>query len=244
MVNDNKKVGIVVLLLLSGLAIAGAFSILFAELADEVMSQEFGLFDNFIIRLVIVNQSETMDVIMFLITETGSVWFLASMTVIGVAWLWFKSKDRWSALFFAITVAGGGLLNSALKNLYGRERPSINEAIDATGYSFPSGHSMGAITLYGFLIFLVIRGHQNEWVKWTISISLAVLVLLIGGSRVYLGAHYPSDVVAGFIGGLVWLLLCIIALEWINWQTGNGIKPVKGIRNLLRSGLRLTRKSA
>lgn len=242
MVNENKKIAIAVLLLLSGLAIAGVFSILFAELADEVMGQEFGLFDNFIIQLVMVNQSGAMDIIMFLITETGSVWFLALSTAIGVLWLWFKAKDKWSALFFVITVAGGGLLNSLLKSFYGRERPSINEAIDATGFSFPSGHAMGAITLYGFLIFLIIRGRQKEWIKWTFSISLGVLVLLVGLSRVYLGAHYPSDVVAGFIGGLTWLLLCIIALEWIHWQTGSGIKPVKGIRNLLRSGLRMTKE--
>lgn len=241
MVNENKKIGIAVLLLLSGLTIAGVFIILFAEIADKVMNQEVGLFDNFIIQLVTVNQSETKDIIMFLFTETGSALFLASATVIGILWLWFGAKDRWGALFFVITVAGGGLLNSLLKSFYGRERPSINEAIDAIGYSFPSGHSMGSITFYGFVIFLIIRGHQKEWLKWTLSILLAVLVLLIGVSRVYLGAHYPSDVAAGFIGGMIWLLLCVTALEWIHWQTGSGIKPVKGIRNLLRSGLRMTK---
>ncbi|MCM3611894.1 phosphatase PAP2 family protein [Planococcus sp. MERTA32b] len=238
MVKENTKVGIALLLLLSGLAIAGLFIVLFAELAEEVMSQEFGLFDSFIINLVIVNQSEAMDLIMVVITELGSVWFLGTLSVLVVLVLWLKGKDRWGALFFILAVGGGGLLTTLLKHFYGRERPSINEEIDAVGFSFPSGHSMGSLIFYGFMIFLIIRGRQREWVKWAVSISLVVLVILIGTSRIYLGAHYPSDVAAGYIAGTIWLLLCLTALEWIAWQTGSHIRPVKGLRDILKSALR------
>ncbi|WP_033541371.1 phosphatase PAP2 family protein [Planococcus sp. CAU13] len=236
---ENTKISITLLLLLSGLAAAGLFIILFSELADEVMSREFGIFDGFIINLIRVNQSPALDSIMLFITELGSVWFLALVTISVAAWLWFKDNDRWSAFFLIIASAAGGLLNSLMKSFYGRERPSINEAIDATGFSFPSGHSMGSFILYGFIIFLAIRKRQKEWVQWTISISLAVLVVLIGVSRIYLGAHYPSDVAAGFIAGTIWLLLCLTALEWINWQSGSGVRPIKWLRNMLRSGLRI-----
>lgn len=244
MVKENTKVGIALLLLLSGLAIAGLFIVLFAELADEVMSQEFGLFDSFIIKLILVNQSQAIDMIMVFITELGSVWFLGTLSLIIVLALWFKGKDRWGALFFIIAVGGGGLLTTLLKHFYGRERPSINEEIDAVGFSFPSGHSMGSLIFYGFVIFLIIRGPQKEWIKWAVSISLAVLVVLIGTSRIYLGAHFPSDVAAGYIAGLIWLLLCLTALEWISWQTGSHIRPVKGLRNMLKSGLRMAKGKA
>lgn len=83
------------------------------------------------------------------------------------------------------------------------------------------------------MIFLTIRGGHKEWIKWTISITLSVLIALIGVSRIYLGAHFPSDVAAGFIAGTIWLLLCITALEWINWQSGSNIRPLKGLRRML-----------
>ena len=135
-------------------------------------------------------------------------------------------------------------MTTLLKHFYGRERPSINEEIDAVGFSFPSGHSMGSLIFYGFVIFLIIRGPQKEWIKWAVSISLAVLVVLIGTSRIYLGAHFPSDVAAGYIAGLIWLLLCLTALEWISWQKGSHIRPVKGLRNMLKSGLRMAKGKA
>lgn len=230
---ENTKIGIMLLLLLSGLGIAALFIVIFSELADEVMDKEVDIFDSFIINLLLVNESRFQDSAMVFITELGSVWFFTVLTIIALAWLWFGKKDRWTALFFVIAVAGGGLLNSLLKNLYGRQRPSINEAIDATGFSFPSGHAMGSLIFYGFVIFLTIRGGHKEWIKWTISITLSVLIALIGVSRIYLGAHFPSDVAAGFIAGTIWLLLCITALEWINWQSGSNIRPLKGLRRML-----------
>ena len=241
MIKENTKISITLLLLLSGLAVAGLFIVLFGELADEVMSQEFGLFDNFIINLILVNQGQSMDFIMIFITELGSVWFLGTLSVVIVLALWFKAKDKWSALFFIIAVGGGGLLTTLLKQLYGRERPSINEAIDAVGFSFPSGHSMGSLIFYGFAIYLIIRAPHKEWIKWAVSISLGILIMAIGTSRVYLGAHYPSDVMAGYIAGLIWLLLCLIALEWINWQSGSSIRPINWMRKMLHSGLRIVK---
>ena len=238
MVKENTKIGIALLLLLSGLSIAGLFIVLFAELAEVVMEQEFGIFDNTIITLLLANQSGTMDFIMIFITELGSVWFLGTLSIIVILALWFKSKDKWSVLLFITAVGGGGLLTVLLKHFYSRERPSINEEIDAVGFSFPSGHSMGSLIFYGFVMFLIIRGSQKEWIKWAVSISLSALVVLIGISRIYLGAHYPSDVAAGYIAGTIWLLLCLIALEWINWQSGSNVRPVEGLRNILRSTLR------
>lgn len=142
-------------------------------------------------------------------------------------------KDKWGMLFFAIAVGGGSLLTLLLKNVYDRQRPSINAEIDAVGYSFPSGHSMGSLIFYGFVIYLVVRTHQRRWIQWLTVTLLGMLVLLIGSSRIYLGAHFPSDVLAGYAAGLIWLILSLIALEWIQWHSRSPVPPVQALRKLL-----------
>src|SRR5690606_6000402 len=125
-------------------------------------------------------------------------WFLTVLSLIVLAILGVKMKDKWGVLFFIIAVGGGSLLTLLLKNVYDRQRPSVNAEIDAVGYSFPSGHSMGSLIFYGFVIYLVIRTHQRPWIQWLSVTLLGMLVLLIGASRIYLGAHFPSDVLAGY----------------------------------------------
>jgi membrane-associated phospholipid phosphatase len=102
-----------------------------------------------------------------------------------------------------------------LKNFFERERPNINIIIEADGFSFPSGHSMGSMTYYGFLVYLVIRGKGKPLSKLGLAILLCLVIVLIGISRIYLGVHYPSDVLAGFVAGSIWLVICISLLEII-----------------------------
>lgn len=233
MEKNEKMAGLAFLLLLGGLGIAALFIALFAELAEEVMEKEFGLFDRTIIALMEAVSSRTTDNIMFVFTEMGSVWFLTLSSVIVLAVLGFQMKDKWGMLFFVIAVGGGSLLTLLLKNLYVRERPSINAEIDALGYSFPSGHSMGSLIFYGFVMYLVIRTRQRPWIQWVTVAILSALIILIGSSRVYLGAHFPSDVIAGYIAGTIWLLLSLIALEWIQWHSRSPVPPVHALRKLL-----------
>lgn len=233
MEKNEKIAGLAFLLLLGGLGVAALFIVLFAELAEEVMEKEFGLFDRFIISLLEAGAGETMATAMFIFTEMGSAWFLTGLSIIVLAVLGFKMKDKWGILFFVIAVGGGSLLTLLLKNLYLRERPSINAEIDAIGYSFPSGHSMGSLIFYGFVIYLVIRTHQKAWVQGMTFTVLSILIFLIGSSRIYLGAHFPSDVLAGYIAGTIWLILSLIALEWIQWHSRSPVPPVHALRKLL-----------
>lgn len=233
MEKNEKMAGLAFLLLLGGLGIAALFIVLFTELAEEVMEQEFGLFDSFIITLMEAGAGKTMDSIMFIFTEMGSVWFLTTLSILVLAVLGFRMKDKWGILFFIIAVGGGSLLTLLLKHLYLRERPSINEEIDAIGYSFPSGHSMGSLIFYGFIIYLVIRTHQRSWIKGLTAVVLSILIMMIGISRIYLGAHFPSDVLAGYIAGSIWLILSLIALEWIQWHSRSPVPPVHALRKLL-----------
>lgn len=230
---ETKLSGFAFIVLLVGLGLAALFIMLFAELADEMLNQELGVFDAVTIQLLGTISSSWMDTGMFVITELGSVWFLVLMSL-GVLWvLGVKMRDKWGVLFYLVAVGGGSLLTVLLKHFFSRERPSINETIDAVGYSFPSGHSMGSLIFYGFLIYLVIRTRQAPWLQWASVFGLSVLIVLIGISRIYLGAHFPSDVIAGYIAGTIWLVLSLVALEWIQWQQRSPVPPVAALRKVL-----------
>ena len=238
MINENTKIGITVLLLAAGLGFSALFIVLFSEIAEEAMEQETWLFDSTIIGFFQSIESSVLDVLMIATTEMGSVWFVTAFSIAVVGLLWFKERDKWGILFFLIAVGGGGLLTLLLKNLYERQRPSINPEIDAIGFSFPSGHSMGSVIFYGFVMYLVLRSRKSELFKGLAISMMGVLVVLIGISRIYLGAHFPSDVLAGFIAGAIWLILSILALEWIQWQSKSSIRPVRDIRDFLAKMLK------
>ena len=242
MINENTKIGITVLLLAAGLGFSALFILLFSEIAEEAMEQETWLFDSAIIGFFKSIESSVLDGSMVATTEMGSVWFLTAFSIIVIGLLWFKERDKWGILFFLIAVGGGGLLTKLLKNLYERERPSINPEIDAIGFSFPSGHSMGSVIFYGFVMYLVLRTRRSELLKGLAISMMGVLVVLIGISRIYLGAHFPSDVMAGFIAGAIWLILSILALEWIQWQSMSSVRPVRDIRDFLAKMLKGTLK--
>jgi membrane-associated phospholipid phosphatase len=229
-----------ILLVAVGLGTSITFLYLFAELAEEMLESEINKFDNSIIQFFHSIETNGLDLMMFVFTEAGSVWFLTLFSISIISYLWFKKKDKWSIFFFIIGIGGGGLLTKLLKYYFGRERPSIDETIDAIGYSFPSGHSMGSLIFYGFMSYFLIRSSLRKRIKWTVLYIFGVLTILIGISRIYLGAHYPSDVIAGYLAGGVWLILCILALEYVKWRSASQRKPVKAFKEYI--GKRLSSK--
>jgi undecaprenyl-diphosphatase len=124
-----------------------------------------------------------------------------------------RGHRRW-ATFHVVTAAGGGLLNHALKAVFARARPDMAEALwRSTSYSFPSGHAMGSLVVFGALVYLVMRGSHS----WRLRSAAAALGLCVVGaislSRIYLGVHWFSDIVAGVSAGLVWLATTTAAYE-------------------------------
>lgn len=101
------------------------------------------------------------------------------------------------------------ILNLGLKYFFHRPRPDIYRIINESGYSFPSGHSMISMAFYGYLIYLIFKYIENKYLKYFLIITLSLLILLIGFSRIYLGVHYTSDVIAGFAISISYLILFI-----------------------------------
>lgn len=148
------------------------------------------------------------------LTELGSTIILGVCTLIVVVWLWIKKKDYLAMAVVSIGVCGSDQLNRFVKGIIERERPSINAAIDAVGYSFPSGHAMVSITFYGLAAYFIGKNIKSSFLKNMLRIVFGLLVLLIGLSRIVLKAHYPTDVLAGFsLGGAI-VIACVLFYSW------------------------------
>ncbi|WP_223700609.1 phosphatase PAP2 family protein [Sutcliffiella deserti] len=228
-----KEKWLPILLVLLGMGISLMAGVLFLELAEEVWEEETFLFDQVIIDFLHKQDYALIYSKMKVITEAGSVWFLTVVTIITVGVQWFKVKDKWNILFFIVAIGGGGILISVLKYVFQRPRPTLNPAYDGTGFSFPSGHATGSMILYGFLIYFIARGVKLKLSRYFAIISLLVLILLIGISRVYLSVHFPSDILAGFAVGTIWLMFCIFALEFVKIYKSKNLK--KHINSLLKN---------
>ena len=148
----------------------------------------------------------------WVITQMGSLYTLAILAVL-VTLLLFNRRQRLLSLVWFVTLAGAGLLDAGMKRAFDRPRPEFRDPLvheDTT--SFPSGHSMGSVVGYGFLAYLLQRVLPRRKGRWVI-LGAVVLILLIGFSRMYLGAHYFTDVMGGYAVGSCWLAAVISGLE-------------------------------
>lgn len=127
---------------------------------------------------------------------------------------------RWLALGWVVAVAGNGLLNHALKQVFERVRPVHDGGlVIADGFSFPSGHSSGSVVAYGMLAYIALRLLPPRWHLPVVLLAVAI-AFSVGASRVFLRVHFASDVVAGFGSGSAWLAVCIASSELARWQRG------------------------
>ena len=115
------------------------------------------------------------------------------------------------SIFINLCIATG--LNLILKHVLQRPRPTDYSIISESGYSFPSGHSMISMAFYGFIIYLIYKYVKNKYIKVSLITFLSILIILIGISRIYLGVHYTSDVLAGFLMAISYLVIYISAIN-------------------------------
>lgn len=176
----------------------------FLAIVEDVWDQEIMQADmvgyNIISTFLI---SDFVTPIAKFITNLGSAVFLIILTIVFLVAIRNK-KVGISIAINLITIAG---LNLLLKNIVQRPRPTEFRLIDETGYSFPSGHSMVSMAFYGFLIYLVYKYIQNRKLKTLLITILLLIPILIGISRIYLGVHYTSDVIGGFLVSISYLII-------------------------------------
>ena len=140
------------------------------------------------------------------ITDLGNIYLVVMVAVI-VGVILLIRKNWWSLLSLFLAIGIGQAVLNILKVVFQRPRPETEMYVFS--YSFPSGHVFSATVIYGFCIYLTFRFSNNATVKWIVSTLLSLLILLIGVSRIYLGVHWFSDGLAGYVTGLAWLLFCI-----------------------------------
>lgn len=136
------------------------------------------------------------------------------LTVLGLAIFGFLLYIKWKreAVIFLITNIGELVFNVSLKLIYQRTRPEpLFEYALPDSYSFPSGHALGSFCFFGILAWILVRNAEHTSQKWAIAIAAALLIFAIGLSRIYLGVHYPSDIVAGYLVAMVWTLTVVFA---------------------------------
>lgn len=147
--------------------------------------------------------SSHITLIAMFITNLGSATILIIISMI----LLLAIKDKKIGLAICLNLAIEASLNALLKNVIQRPRPSGIRLIIESGYSFPSGHSMASMTFYGFLIYLIYKYVKNKKIKWALISILSILIATIGLSRIYLGVHYISDVLGGFLISISYLIV-------------------------------------
>ena len=182
----------------------------FLELAEDVFNKE--IMNGDIIGYKIISTfliSDFATPIAKFITNFGGAIFIILLTVILIAVI----KNKKIGLSILTNLAIITILNQLLKRILQRPRPTEYRIIEESGYSFPSGHSMISMAFYGYLIYLIYKYVENKSVKWTLISLLSVLICLIGISRIYLGVHYTSDVLGGFLISISYLVIYISAVN-------------------------------
>ncbi|HYC40129.1 MAG TPA: phosphatase PAP2 family protein [Chitinophagaceae bacterium] len=198
----------------------------FVFIARNVFVLKNEVFDNQVFEMLGSHVSDRNNAIMLFFTFLGTHKFLIPANLVLMFYFLFLRKHRWYSIkvpTIALTSVG---LMFFLKKVFGRVRPEIPLLKEASGLSFPSGHAFMSVTFYGLLIYIVWQTVKISWLRWMLAMLLLLLIFVIGLTRVYLRVHYPSDVLAGFATGFIWLVISIYTLRRIERYTNRKIDPV------------------
>jgi undecaprenyl-diphosphatase len=204
--------------LVIGLAVVTVAAAVFARIAHAVVQGQTQQFDTAILRWMGSIGAPWLDAAALEVTALGARVVVYMVVLVASVFMW-QSRHHYSAALLWVSVIGSGLINSVLKLTFNRPRPDVfpwrTQHVGLA--SFPSGHAMTSIVVYGTLAFLVARLAPTRWLRRLVWIVAILVIVLVGLSRLYLGVHYPSDVLAGFVIGAAWAIICALGIEAVRY---------------------------
>ncbi|HDR4893351.1 phosphatase PAP2 family protein [Bacillus cereus] len=186
----------------------GLLFAVFSIVAWRVHAGGVTVMDTYVRGLVKGLQTESSLTFFSYFTKLGSAIGIAATLVISLLVFW-KQRYYAAMIVYPMGILITHLVNKGIKEIVKRERPSLNEALDALGYSFPSGHAMLSIMTFGFLAYIIAANLKSIAGKCVKTILMGIVILSIGLSRVILNVHYPTDILAGYCVGGILLVIAI-----------------------------------
>lgn len=183
---------------------------LFIKLAKDVFESEFYFLDKLILQFLSTIRSPLLTEIMLLITFLGGPFLLMGAAFLVIVFTYKKHMKE--CLLFILTLSMGIITNIILKNLFERDRPTLSPLQSLTDYSFPSGHAMNSFIFYTLLAYFIYHLTRKKKLSFVISAFSLLLIMLIGFSRIYLGVHYPTDVLGGYLAGF-FIFITMLAMK-------------------------------
>ena len=199
--------------LVAGAGVAVAFTYAFAQIASSVRGGRTQQFDDAVMRWIAGHQSKPLQTAMLEVTALGTGTVVGMIVLVAALFLWLN-QHKHSAILLTAATLGSLLLDGLLKVGFNRPRPHVFQwGTYAMSSSFPSGHAMSSAVVYSTVAYLAARLQQKAASRLLTMALAATMILAICFSRLYLGVHYPSDVLAGVLIGLAWAGFCMAVLE-------------------------------
>lgn len=213
--SENEDLPYYVTILISALLFIIAMNA-FVELTDELAENELHGVDQSVTSFIVSFRKPWLTEYLTFITHLGDRNAYVIFTVLLAAYYFIKKRSWKFIIQTALVLILASLSSMVLKRVINRARPTLEHLVTVNTLSYPSGHSMSAMAFYGFLVYLCLRYNMRRGVRYVFIALLVLVIVSIGVSRIYLGVHYPSDVAAGFIGGLIWVTFCAIVFTIID----------------------------
>ena len=186
----------------------GLLLAVFSIIAWRVHAGGVTVMDTYVHGLVKGLQTEGSLTFFSYFTKMGSEIGIITTLVISLLVFW-KKRYYAAMIVYPVGILVTHLVNKGIKEIVKRDRPSLNEALDALGYSFPSGHAMLSIMTFGFLTYIIVANLKSVIGKYVITLFMGIVIVSIGLSRVILNVHYPTDILAGYCFGGILLIIAI-----------------------------------
>ena len=218
---------------LVGIGLAILFTVIFVQVFDVVSDAGHKIlpFDFALLMWMYSHRAPVPNQIAIFLAHTGSPPVIVGIAAVAALTGFFWRKVRGAVWTLPIAVIGSGVIIQGIKLFVQRPRPqavphSFQPLIHETGYSFPSGHSLIAMVVYGLLGYFALHLVKNQAARLVVRILTVLVVFAIGASRVYVGVHYPTDVLAGWTAGVPWLISCLGLHEVLTRRWPSSGEPV------------------